>query len=180
LFLLNSFPRACCDTTRSISSCCAGYTRYHRSPIAPTKHRLSRANRAWWLFVSRCFKIISYYTLIIIIKILVLSSSNHQLQSTKYYPIIITMADNNEDELVDYDEEEVRREIAADRNKTGMRIAKQQSDLSLVTPSFNSIQPNSLTLFPLNILNTLLYQLLQEVAVGDKAAAGDEAKETKK
>ena len=90
------------------------------------------------------------------------------------------MADNNEDELVDYDEEEVRREIAADRNKTGMRIAKQQSDLSLVTPSFNSIQPNSLTLFPLNILNTLLYQLLQEVAVGDKAAAGDEAKQTKK
>jgi hypothetical protein len=55
------------------------------------------------------------------------------------------MADNNEDELVDYDEEEVRRDIAVSRQ--ARKKQKQIRGLrSFVTPSFNPTQLDSIQL----------------------------------
>ena len=59
------------------------------------------------------------------------------------------MADNNEDELVDYDEEEVRRDIAVSRQ--ARKKQKQIRGLrSFVTPSFNSTQLDSIQLHQTN------------------------------
>lgn len=82
------------------------------------------------------------------------------------------MADNNEDELVDYDEEEVREKgVGVDSNCKPMMTEDREARMQ--TPMQTKCSP---ILFPICIWKWNV----QEVAVGDKAVVGDEAKETKK